>query len=215
VRAVSTSGAIAGGLVTFLLFVTAGAGAFAGVVTVFVLTLLSTRLGYARKQILGTAERRSGRNAWQILANLGIPTGCAVLSVFAPRPEIWLIATVAALAEAAADTVSSEFGQATTEMTYLISTGERVPVGTDGAISLAGTLAGIAAAAVVAMVCAGTRVVQFSWTAPAATAGVLGMFFDSYLGALWERRHRLGNNQVNFLSTMLAAALAILFVRLL
>jgi uncharacterized membrane protein len=45
-----------------------------------------------------------------------------------------------------------------------------------------------------------------------ALAGVFGMVFDSFLGATWERKRLLTNNWVNFLSTLLAAALAIALV---
>jgi uncharacterized membrane protein len=39
------------------------------------------------------------------------------------------------------------------------------------------------------------------------------MFTDSYLGAWLERRGRLNNDQVNFLSTVAAAVLAAVFER--
>ena len=177
----------------------------------FLLALVTTRLGYSRKQILGTAERRSGRDAWQILANLGVAATCGLLSTIGPQREIWLMGTVAALAEAAADTASSEAGQAAADAPYLITTWEQVPVGTNGAISLPGTLAGVAAASLVSLVCGSAGLLrQPSGIAMAVGAGILGMFADSYLGALWERRRRLTNNQVNFLSTAVAAALAML-----
>jgi uncharacterized membrane protein len=40
------------------------------------------------------------------------------------------------------------------------------------------------------------------------------MLADSYLGAWFERRGRLGNDAVNFISTAFAAALATVSVRL-
>ena len=40
-----------------------------------------------------------------------------------------------------------------------------------------------------------------------ALAGILGTFFDSLLGATIERRGLIGNNTVNFLSTLAAAAI--------
>ena len=71
VRGVTAGGALAGAAVCFaLLWVTDLAG-FAGLLAVFVLTWVTTRFGYKRKQRLGTAEARSGRNALQVLANLG------------------------------------------------------------------------------------------------------------------------------------------------
>ena len=214
-HAVDVSGAVAGVVVTWLLFVSAGPGAFAAVAGVFVLAFLTTRLGYRHKQFLGTAERGGGRSASQVLANLGTAAGCGVASLWAHHPELWLLALSAALAEAAADTVSSEYGQARQDRAYLITTWEVVPAGTDGGISLAGTLAGVAASVLLALICAAAGLLPRSWLAVPVAAGTLGMFADSYLGAWLERRRRLSNDQVNFLSTMIAAALSWLLVRFL
>ena len=74
VRGVTNSGAVAGAFSCFVLYVGGGPGAFAALITVFALAWITTRLGYARKQKLGTAERREGRKASQVLANLGVAT---------------------------------------------------------------------------------------------------------------------------------------------
>ena len=214
-HAVDMPGAVAGVILTWVLFVTAGSGAFAGVASVFVLAFLTTRLGYRHKQFLGTAERRGGRTGSQVLANLGAAAACGVGSILTRRPELWLLGVAAALAEAAADTVSSEYGQATLNRAYLITTWEVVPAGTDGGISWPGTLAGMAAAVLLALICAAGGLVPRRWIAAVLAAGILGMFADSYLGAWLERRRRLNNDQVNFLSTIIAALLAALLVRFL
>jgi uncharacterized protein (TIGR00297 family) len=211
IRGVTTSGAIAGAIVCFLLYAIAGPGAFAALVTVFVLAWITTRLGYSKKQKLGTAEKRDGRTASQVLANLGTAAICAVLFAVSAKNFSYLLAACAALSEAAADTVSSEFGQAFHQQARLITTGEVVPAGTDGGITLAGTLAGTAAAAIVTVVCVVTAVIPRNWFGLCVLAAAAGMLFDSFLGALLERRHLLNNDAVNFLSTVFAAALAFTF----
>jgi uncharacterized protein (TIGR00297 family) len=184
----------------------AGPGAFAALITVFVLAWITTRLGYQRKQKLGTAERREGRKASQVLANLGVATVCAALSILIPHNRArFLLALAAALSEAAADTVSSELGQAFGEKARLITTWSLVPPGTDGAVSLVGTLAGVVAAGVVSSVCVLGGLLPRQWLAVSAGAAVLGMVADSFLGAWLERRHLVNNDSVNFLSTMIAA----------
>src|SRR5260370_23327565 len=65
-RGVNRSGALAGGLACFLLFAGAGPAAFATLAALFLMTWVATRMGYRRKLTLGLAERREGRNAWQI-----------------------------------------------------------------------------------------------------------------------------------------------------
>lgn len=207
-RGVTTSGALAGAVVAFTLYVTAGPGGFVVLITVFVLTWLSTRLGHARKQRLGMAEHLRGRSAAQVLANLATAVVCSMAAA-ATHHHALLVAGLAALAEAAADTVSSECGEALSDRAYLVTTLRRVAVGTDGAISLPGTAAGIAASFIVAAVAATTHVVPWPALPVIGGAGVLGTIVDSLLGATLERRGVLGNNGVNFISTAAAAAIAL------
>ena len=116
---------------------------------------------------------------------------------------------VAALAEATADTLSSELGEVLGGQPFLITTGQRVLPGTDGAVSLAGTLAGTMGACAVLLATAATIGLR-PRAAIAAGAGALGgLFFDSLLGATLERRGWLNNDAVNFLSTLAAASLAL------
>jgi uncharacterized protein (TIGR00297 family) len=124
-------------------------------------------------------------------------------------PAILLALPLAALAEAAADTVSSEIGQILGGQPRMITTLRRVEPGTDGGISLIGTLVGVAAAAIIAAIGAwalGGGAALF-WIS--AAGGVFGLFFDSLLGATLERRGWLNNDAVNFLSTASAAAFAL------
>lgn len=211
-RGVTTSGAFAGAVVCFLIYMGAGPGGFLALVSVFALTWITTRWGYPQKQNLGTAEKREGRRASQVLANLGVAAVCALLNALRGGHAIYLLAMAAALSEAAADTVSSEVGQASSEKSRLITTWEWVPAGTDGGVSAAGTLAGIAAAIVVSVVCAVARLLPWRWTVIAVTAAVAGTVADSYMGAWLERRGLLNNDSVNFLSTLVAVGVAWLLV---
>jgi uncharacterized protein (TIGR00297 family) len=209
-RGVTNSGAIAGAACCFVLYVGAGPTAVVGLIAVFALAWITTRLGYHRKQNLGVAERREGRNAFQVLANLGVATACAAVLILAQGISghgkmIWLLALSAALSEAAADTVSSEVGQALGEKPRLITSWKAVPAGTNGAISVIGTLAGVAAAGIVSSVCFLGGLVPFHGLLVSVGAAILGMVADSFLGAGLERRGLLNNDSVNFLSTLVSA----------
>lgn len=208
---VSDGGALAGIVVAFVLLVTAGFSGFVPLLTLFVLTVLATRWGRRRKERLGLAERSGGRTASQVAANLGVAACCALPVLWFPEfSDLLLAGAMAALAEAAADTVSSEIGQGSSRRTYLIVGFSNVPIGTNGGISLTGTLSGIAAACLIAWMSAVFDVVDWSWLPVIAIAGSAGMIFDSFLGATWENAGRMGNDAVNFVSTIFAADLALL-----
>jgi uncharacterized protein (TIGR00297 family) len=194
------------------------------VLIVLLLTSIATRLGRRRKEALGTAEHRTGRRPSQVAANLGVaalfccPVACSwqwdqswLLLVRFASPAVF-IAGLAALCEAAADTVSSELGQVLDTRPRMITSFRAAAPGTDGAISLGGTLAGIIAAGMVAASGAyalnGARpMLALSWA-----GGTFGLFFDSVLGATAERRGWLNNDAVNFLSTFSASAFALVLI---
>ena len=191
------------------------------VLAVAVLAFLSTVLGRGKKERLGTAESRRGRSASQVAANLGV---AAIMSSefvqswfidshwFARAtlsPMLMFAAGLAALAEAAADTASSEIGQVFGGRPRMITSLRQVEPGRDGAVSLTGTLVGVVAAGIVAA--AGTLAFQgglaMFWISCAG--GVFGLLFDSLLGATLEEHGWLNNDGVNFLSTMSAAGFAL------
>lgn len=210
-RGVNRAGAAAGGTACLCLFVSAGPPAFATLVTLFVLTWATTRFGAPRKQELGLAERREGRNATQVVANLGVATACSIAAAYTGDSR-WLLAAAAALAEAATDTVASEIGQTGGRTSRLITTWKTVPSGTDGGITLRGTMAGGMAGLVVTGVAIGTGMIPIREFWIPSIAGLMGMLADSVIGATLQRRGLINNDGVNLVSTVFAAALAFAFL---
>jgi uncharacterized protein (TIGR00297 family) len=234
-RAATPAAAFIGGMICLLLTLWTGStiesplhSALSPLLALFILTFLATRAGRKQKAKRGLAESRKGRRASQVIANLGIaallsnPIGDNVITWLA-RPhgisdvnDFWFLSTVilAALAEATADTVSSEIGQAFGGKPILLTTFSRVEPGVDGAFSLVGTTAGLLAAAMIVAAGAWSMHLHLDQCCIALTAATLALFFDSLLGATLERRGYLGNDLVNFASTAFAAAIAFPLIRL-
>ena len=121
----------------------------------------------------------------------------------------FLVAMIAALAEAAGDTISSEIGQWLSGRAYMITTLKPVPAGQDGGISLAGTLAGMGASAIIVVVGYALGLCSPGMAVVAFVAAGAGNLVDSYLGATIERRGLVGNGMVNFAGTSFAGGLAL------
>jgi uncharacterized protein (TIGR00297 family) len=171
---------------------------------VFVISFVATKFGHVKKEARGLAEERRGRKASQIVANLG------VAALFSAAGHYG--GCIAALAEAAADTASSEIGQAAGGPVKLLTTWKTVPAGADGGISLKGTLAGVAAAGIIVLIGA-LHHALWPHTVIVFLSACAGLLFDSLLGATVERKGWIGNDLVNFASTLFAALLAAFFSR--
>jgi uncharacterized protein (TIGR00297 family) len=92
----------------------------------------------------------------------------------------------------------------------LFLTFRRVPPGTDGGVTLVGTLAGLGAAIVVALVGSWIFGGNSIFALVSVAGAGMGLFFDSFLGATLERKGWLNNDAVNFLSTSSATIFSLL-----
>lgn len=138
------------------------------------------------------------RNERQVLANGGVAALAALAGSWA--------AFAGALAAATADTWASEIGRRSPTLPRLITNGTPVPAGTDGGITLLGTVGGVAGAAFIAGL---AFVFEPRSLVAVAVAGVFGMFLDSLLGATLQGAFRwLDNDAVNLAATLGGAAVA-------
>ena len=223
-RSVSFSGAVGGWFLGTTLILGAGWPMYAALLAFFVIGTATTKLGYARKARLGLAQESGGRRGFShAFSNAGVAAICAIavsrLSRVDVSPLDWMtlayLMGIASLATAAADTTASEIGQLIGRRAFLPLTLRRVPVGTEGAISIEGTLAGLGGGFVVAL--AGVTAMHYGldldpgWLAIAlvTAAAFLGSYLESIAGS-WNRKRieePVPNGVLNFFNTAAGALL--------
>lgn len=209
-RAIDFSGLVAGVLLGTVIYAFLGLRGFLVLAAFLVLGAASTRLGWAAKAALRLAQEAGGRrSARHAVANAGVPATLAVFAATTPWAQALQAGFVAAFASAASDTLESELGQLWGRRTVLVTTFEPVPRGSDGAVSLEGTLAGVAGAAALAVLGWALGFYGPGGIVIVTLAGFLGSVADSLLGAALERRGLLDNEAVNFLSTLAGALVAV------
>lgn len=181
-----------------------------------------TRLGKQRKEEAGIAEGRSGvrgpENVWgSALAAAVCAIAIAILgAVSAPASQqLWLpllaLAYVSSLSTKLSDTTASEVGKAYGKHTFLITSLKPVPAGTEGAVSLEGTLAGIGGSAIIALVGWGVGLINTWAIALCLAAAFLATTLESLIGATLQPKFTwLTNEVVNGINTSIGAILGLL-----
>lgn len=211
-KTVDRSGVIAGFLVGFLIYAFLDWRGYLVLFAFFVIGSACTKLGYRKKEAAKLAQENKGRRgARHAFANAGVAAACALFAALTPHPVLFGLAFAGAFATAAADTASSEIGQLLGRRTFLITTFRPVPRGTEGAVSLEGTLAGVFASLVIAALAAAVGL--FPWTGVlfVVIAAFVGTTFESVVGAALEKRRLLDNEALNFLNTLVGALAAVVF----
>jgi uncharacterized protein (TIGR00297 family) len=207
--AVTWAGAVAGWLLTALLYAAAGWRGLAVFGAFFVVAAGATRVGWKRKTSLGIAQARGGRRgAANALANTLVGIVGAYFAVSTGQGALFRVVMCAAFATAAFDTVASEVGQAFGRRHLLVTTLRQVGAGTEGAVSLEGTAAGLAAAVVVASVSLSVSAVTPAGAAAAVVGALIGSLGESLLGAALPGGGAQRNDMLNFVNTALGAAVA-------
>jgi uncharacterized protein (TIGR00297 family) len=213
-RTVTRAGAIGGAVIGIAIAAAAGWGGWILLFVTFLAAAASSRLGLRRKTLLGIAEERGGRRGvGNAIANTGFAAVAALMSALTYAHEPSLLALATALAAGGSDTIASEIGKAWGKRTYLVTTLRMVPPGTSGAMSLAGTAAGLAAAFVLAGVAVALQVVPSNALFAIVIGATVGSLCESVLGATLEGPGIVNNDVLNFLNTAIAAAAAIFIAR--
>lgn len=172
-----------------------------------------TKIGMAEKEAAGIAEKRSGvRGPENVWGSALIATFCALGTLFfdTPWPQLLILGYVASFSTKLSDTTASEVGKAYGKRTFLITTLKPVPPGTEGAISLEGTLAGVVASGVIALVGFLVGLINVMGIIYCMIAAFIATNIESLIGAtLQEKFTWMTNEVVNIINTFFGAVIAI------
>lgn len=184
--ALAVSGMIAAILVGALIFGFGGMPwAVLMIVFFFTSSLLSKLFPKAKKMTEDRAEKGSRRDWAQVLANSGAGAFLAVVALlYFGEPWPWL-AYAGAMASVNADTWATEIGALSPKAPRLITTGEKVPMGSSGGVTLTGTAATLAGGLLIGL--AGVfffpELSAWAFLLAVGLAGLAGSLVDSLLGA--------------------------------
>lgn len=215
--AVSWSGVWGGLAVGIPIATFGGLSGFTILAAFFVLGSVATRVGYRSKARRGIAQEKGGaRGLVHAVANGGVAAYLSFLAASTQDPlRGWLMtAFVAALATAVCDTLGSEVGPFSRGQPLLVTRLKRVTVGTPGAVSLLGTMAGAGGALVLGILALALGIVPPMGVAVVTVAALVGTLLESVSGATLEPLGLIGSETNNFLNTLVGALMALGLLRL-
>ena len=186
----------------------AGANWLVLIVLFLLMSLLATRYSKKYKCSLGQFEgRRTSKN---VISN-GV-VAC-FMAAFGGYYLPFVGGFIGAIATATADTLGSEIG-VLDQHPCLITTLQKVDPGTNGAVSVLGTVAGIIGAAIIGIAAYFLGIVPSPLSAITVSiiSGTVGCFMDSILGAVFENHGMMTNEHVNLTATIVGAIVGILLI---
>jgi uncharacterized protein (TIGR00297 family) len=197
---------------------------YAVVMFYFLVGSFVTKIGMAQKEAEGIAEKRSGargpENVWgSALTGTLCVLGTIVVDIFEPTSHslipspycLLLLGYVASFSTKLSDTCASEVGKAYGQRTFLITTLQPVARGTEGAVSLEGTLAGVVGSIAIAILAWGLGLIDLLGVVCCILAAFIATNIESVIGATLQSRYNwLTNEVVNIVNTLIGAIAAML-----
>ena len=174
---------------------------------------LVTKIGYKFKKEQGIAEKRGGRrgpeNVWGS-ASTGLVL--AIMTQLNPvNIVMFKIGFAASFSAKLADTFGSEIGKRFGKNTYLITSLKKVKRGTEGGISLEGTLASVFGSIFMTFIMLILSIISTKYHfIIVAASGFLATLSESIIGAKFQEKYKLSNEMVNAIQTSIASVFAIL-----
>lgn len=208
-KALTIRGALIMGLMGFWIYIALGWRGYIIPIIFFVMGSLFTRLGYEEKRKRLLAQKGEGtRGIREVLANGAVPLILTVPIILVDS-RLFTIGYVAAWATALCDTSSTELGGLWGKRSYLIKNLQRVPAGTEGAVSIEGTAAGFLTALILAAAACGLKLVSLKMVLPLGIAALFGSLFESYLAEIIPPTRRIKHEILNIANTSIGSGLAL------
>lgn len=185
-----------------------GVGAYCLLGLFLALGTLATLYRRSEKRLAGLEDESTGRRGVaNVVANGTVCGFGCVLYWLSGGGLLAVVIIVASLAAACADTLASEFGKVHGKRAVLLPVLRRVPPGTEGAVSLQGSLAGLGGALVIVAVAYLFGLVDSALVLPLTCAGFLAMLAESLLPRLGPYTNT-GTNLANTTAAPLLAYFA-------
>ncbi|XP_067855542.1 transmembrane protein 19 isoform X1 [Heptranchias perlo] len=209
-KSLDRSGAIGALIVGFILTI-ANFSFFAALLTFFVSSSKLTKWKGEAKKRLDAEYKEGGQRNWiQVFCNGAVPTELALLYMIESGPgEVaidfskqytasWMcLSLLGALACSSGDTWASEIGSVfSKKQPRLITTWEKVPIGTNGGVTFVGLVSSLLGGTAIGLAYLLTQLIfvedldisppQWPIVLYGAAAGFLGSILDSYLGAIMQ-----------------------------
>ena len=206
------SGWISAGILGTILWGCLSWQGWMSVVAYLFLGSLVTKIGYKFKKEKGIAEKRGGRrgpeNVWGSAA-----TGLffAMMTKLNLANLVFLkIGFAASFTAKLADTFGSEIGKRFGGETYLITSFKKVERGTEGGVSIEGTISSLFGAIFMALVMLSLSIISTKYEfIIVSISGFLATIFESIIGAKYQNKYKLSNEMVNAIQTSISSVFAI------
>lgn len=236
-KALTPAGTALAWVLSFGITYIGGAAAFAILTATFLLVIAADKAAGGRADPDGVRRKSGTRDAWRVLCNVGV--GSVAMALYAVTcKRSFLYAYAAVMAESLSDSLASKIGPLSGGATVDLCSLRPMHPGLSGGVSVLGSGAGAAGAAIVGALCLLFPGVSYGKAAAIAAAGFAGCVFDSVLGSLAQVKYQcpacgmiverethcgvptkacrglrpINNDAVNLLSNLFSFLLAALFL---
>ena len=215
-KSLTKSGLINAWLLGNILYTFGGIEAWSMCSLYFLIGVLVTKFKIKEKEKEGIAEKRCGmrgpENVWGSAATSAI---CCLLMSSPIDSNLLKLAFVSSMATKTSDTSASEIGKACGKNCYLLTNMKKVPPGTEGGVSIEGTLAGI-----IGSILIGFYGIEIGWVQDwkqffiVILSSFIATTVESFLGATIQNDKIFTNEFINFLNTLVGSIVSILLSKL-